>query len=210
MGKILLMPKDLRLMEKMGENIKLARLRRKLGSTQVSERAGIARSTLYQIEKGDPGVAIGNYLKVLKTVNLSGDLFNLAANDELGRKLQDLELLNKDEKELTLSKESRKIFDSIRMGLLKEKFNSDLEQIVGLSALELKNYLNNNQYGFKISDDYIDIDHIVPLNDIKTIEQVENLNNYTNLQLLPREYNRNIKGTNKWDKNHFLKWYENI
>lgn len=53
MGKILLMPKDLRLMEKMGENIKLARLRRKLGSTQVSERAGIARSTLYQIEKDE-------------------------------------------------------------------------------------------------------------------------------------------------------------
>ena len=40
-------------MEKMGENIKLARLRRKLGSTQVSERAGIVRSTLYQIEKGE-------------------------------------------------------------------------------------------------------------------------------------------------------------
>ena len=93
MGKILLMPKDLRLMEKMGENIKLARLRRKLGSTQVSERAGIARSTLYLIEKGDSSVSLGAYFNVLRVLGLQNDFLKLASDDEFGRKLQDLELL---------------------------------------------------------------------------------------------------------------------
>jgi transcriptional regulator with XRE-family HTH domain len=81
------------LLEKMGENIKLARRRRKLTSIQVAERAGIARSTLYLVEKGDPGVAIGAYFNVLRILSLQDDFLKLAADDEFGRKLQDLELL---------------------------------------------------------------------------------------------------------------------
>ncbi len=77
----------------MGENIKLARKRRKLTTIQVSERAGIARSTLYLIEKGNPSVAFGAYFNVLRVLCLQADILKLAADDELGRRLQDLELL---------------------------------------------------------------------------------------------------------------------
>lgn len=77
----------------MGENFKLARKRRKLTTSQVAERADISRSTLYLIEKGDPGVAIGNYFKVLRTLRLKEDILKLAGDDVLGRKLQDLDLL---------------------------------------------------------------------------------------------------------------------
>jgi transcriptional regulator with XRE-family HTH domain len=77
----------------MGENIKLARKRRKLTAVQVSERADIARSTLYLIETGNPSVAMGAYFNVLRVLGLQDDFLKLAADDELGRKLQDLELL---------------------------------------------------------------------------------------------------------------------
>jgi DNA-binding XRE family transcriptional regulator len=51
--KQILFPKHQKIMEQVGENIKLARKRRKLTTIQVSEQAGIDRSTLYQIEKGN-------------------------------------------------------------------------------------------------------------------------------------------------------------
>ncbi|QNL48962.1 helix-turn-helix transcriptional regulator [Olivibacter sp. SDN3] len=87
-------PKYHKLMEQVGENIKLARKRRKLTTVQVAERAGIARSTLYLIEKGGTGVAFGAYFNVLRVLGLQNDVLKLAADDELGRKLQDLKLLN--------------------------------------------------------------------------------------------------------------------
>ena len=77
----------------MGEQIKLARKRRKLTAVQVAERADIARSTLSLIEKGDPSVAMGAYSNVLRVFGLQGDFLKLAADDTFGRKLQDLELL---------------------------------------------------------------------------------------------------------------------
>ncbi|MDH5380124.1 MAG: helix-turn-helix domain-containing protein [Cyclobacteriaceae bacterium] len=91
-----LLPKIQQLLSEVGENIKLARLRRKLSSEQVSERAGIARSTLIKIEKGHAGVSIGNYLNVLKVLGVEKDLLLLAKDDILGRKLQDANLMVKE------------------------------------------------------------------------------------------------------------------
>ncbi|WP_117884194.1 helix-turn-helix domain-containing protein [Aureibaculum luteum] len=91
--KQIIFPKYKEILNQMGENIKLARKRRKLTTIQVSERADIARSTLYQIEKGNPSVAIGAYFNVFRTLGLQDDFLKLAADDEFGRKLQDLELL---------------------------------------------------------------------------------------------------------------------
>ena len=91
--KQIIFPKHQALLEQMGENIKLARKRRKLTSIQVAERADISRTTLYQIEKGTASVAIGAYFNVLRVLGLQDDFLKLAADDELGRKLQDLELL---------------------------------------------------------------------------------------------------------------------
>ncbi|WP_445749410.1 helix-turn-helix domain-containing protein [Polaribacter sp.] len=80
-------------MESLGENIKLARKRRKLTMVQVSERADIDRTTLYKIEKGNSKVSIGAYFNVLRVLGLQDDFLKLAADDEFGRKLQDLDLL---------------------------------------------------------------------------------------------------------------------
>jgi transcriptional regulator with XRE-family HTH domain len=85
-----------RMLAEMGGNIKLARLRRKLSTEQVAERANISRPTLWGIEKGSQGVAIGAYAQVLFVLGLEKDLLELAGDDLLGRKLQDAQLLVKE------------------------------------------------------------------------------------------------------------------
>ena len=90
--KAILLPKQLKIMSTLGENIKLARLRRKLTAEQVAERAGISRRTLVSIEKGSSGVAMGNYLQVLFVLGLADDFLKIASDDILGRKLQDANL----------------------------------------------------------------------------------------------------------------------
>ena len=93
--KYILFPRLTKILEELGENIKLARLRRKLSTKQVAERAGISRSTLWQIEKGLPNVSIGYYAQVLFVLGLEKNLSTIAADDVLGRKLQDAEILVK-------------------------------------------------------------------------------------------------------------------
>jgi transcriptional regulator with XRE-family HTH domain len=94
--KPVLLPTTSRIMKVLGENIKLARRRRGLNTEQVSERANISRSTLWLIEKGDPGVAMGTYLQVLFVLGLEKDMLQIAADDEYGRKLQDVALIRKE------------------------------------------------------------------------------------------------------------------
>ena len=91
-----LLPKIQKILTEFGENLKLARLRRKLSSEQVSERAGMSRSTLIKIEKGYPGVGIGQYMNVLKVLGLENDFLQLAKDDILGRKIQDANLIVKE------------------------------------------------------------------------------------------------------------------
>ncbi len=91
-----LLPKISNILAELGENIKLARLRRKLSTEQVAERANIARTTLWAIEKGSPNVALGSYAHVLFVLGLEKDLLKLAGDDPLGRKLQDAKLLTKE------------------------------------------------------------------------------------------------------------------
>lgn len=78
-----------------GENIRLARLRRRLSAEQISERAGITRPTLRGIERGDPSVSFGAYANVFFCLGLEKDLALLGNDDELGRKLQDVQLTTK-------------------------------------------------------------------------------------------------------------------
>lgn len=77
----------------LGENIKLARKRRKLTQTLIAERTGLSPVTLRKIERGDPSVSMGHYVTVLAQLGLVEDLALVAQDDELGRKLQDIELL---------------------------------------------------------------------------------------------------------------------
>lgn len=88
-----IMPDTQKVLETMGEQIKMARLRRNLATELVAERAGISRATLWAVEKGSPTVAIGTYAAVLHALGgMDKDFMQIARDDELGRKLQDLNL----------------------------------------------------------------------------------------------------------------------
>jgi transcriptional regulator with XRE-family HTH domain len=91
----ILLPRAQKPISVLGENIKLARLRRKFSAEQVAERANISRPTLVSIEKGNPNVTIGAYVKVLSVLGLENDIMVVANDDKLGRKLQDARLLVK-------------------------------------------------------------------------------------------------------------------
>lgn len=87
-----LLPKHGRLLAELGENLRLARLRRQLSADLVSERAGISRSTLHLMEKGSSGTSLGKLLQVLVVLGLESDLSRVATDDVLGRKLEDARL----------------------------------------------------------------------------------------------------------------------
>ena len=86
-----LLPTTEDILKTMGEQIKLARLRRNLPVELVAKRAGISRASLWNVEKGSPSVAIGIYAAVLHAlINLDKDLMLVAKDDAMGRKMQDL------------------------------------------------------------------------------------------------------------------------
>src|SRR4030042_937490 len=92
----ILLPKAQKAASMLGEHIRLARLRRKYSTRQVSERANISRPTLVSIEKGNPNVSIGAYIKVMFVLGLENDILSIAKDDELGRRLQDAKLTVKE------------------------------------------------------------------------------------------------------------------
>ncbi len=86
-------PKNRKILKQLGENIKLACKRRAYTQTLISERTGLSRLTIRKIEQGDPTVSIGHYVAVLSVLGLVEDFAQVANDDELGRKLQDIKLL---------------------------------------------------------------------------------------------------------------------
>ena len=90
---VVLLPRLQQLLTQIGDHIRLARLRRKLSAARVAERAAISRNTLHAIEQGASTVSMGAYLQVLFVLGLEKTILQLAADDALGRKLQDAELV---------------------------------------------------------------------------------------------------------------------
>lgn len=86
------LPTVARALTRLGESIRLARLRRGLSAELVAERAGMARTTLRSVERGEAGVSIGAYANVLHVLGLLKQLAAVAEDDALGRKLQDAAL----------------------------------------------------------------------------------------------------------------------
>ncbi|ANO35506.1 XRE family transcriptional regulator [Vibrio breoganii] len=88
-------PKHQKVLNDLAENIILAMKRRQITQDMMHRRTGISKPTLRKIAKGDPSVSIGHYVNVLAVLGLLADLGKVALDDELGRKLQDIELLKK-------------------------------------------------------------------------------------------------------------------
>ena len=81
---VAVLPQTQAILEQLGEQIKLARLRRHLSAELVAERAGVSRATVWNVEKGNPSVAIGIYAAVLHALNnMDKDLLLVAKDDEL-------------------------------------------------------------------------------------------------------------------------------
>jgi transcriptional regulator with XRE-family HTH domain len=87
-----LLPSTIELLQRFGERLRLARLRRRLAAKRVAERAGMAPMTLRSLERGGAGVTMGAYLAVLQVLGIEKDLDLLGAADLLGRELQDARL----------------------------------------------------------------------------------------------------------------------
>ncbi len=88
-------PKNRKVLEQLGDNIKLACKRRGYTQVLVSQRTGLSRLTIRKVEQGDPTVSIGHYVAVLSVLGLTEDFARVANDDELGRKLQDIKLMGK-------------------------------------------------------------------------------------------------------------------
>lgn len=78
-----------------GEQIKLARLRRRISLAAMAGRAGCSELTLIKIEKGNPTVSMGIYVRVLYGLGLDADILAIARDDRVGRNLQDISLKNR-------------------------------------------------------------------------------------------------------------------
>lgn len=83
-------PAAQRQIKALGERLLAARLRRRLSRDVVAARVGVSRLTLAKLEKGNPSTSLATLLRLLQVLNLADDIDRLAADDELGRKLQDI------------------------------------------------------------------------------------------------------------------------
>ena len=104
-------------MQIVGEQIRLARLRRNLSIAQIAERATCSPLTVSRIEKGAPTVAIGIYLRVLYALQLDDDILLLAKEDTMGKALQDLSLKKR---ERASKKDKKRLYVFVDFDWLKE------------------------------------------------------------------------------------------
>lgn len=93
MKNAVLLPRQKRILARLGDNIRLARLRRNITAELLAERANIGRTTLWNLEKGNANVSLTTLIRVLSALGMAEELGQLAKDDVLGRKLQDIKLM---------------------------------------------------------------------------------------------------------------------
>ena len=88
-----LFPKQRRVLNTFGEDLLLAMKRREYTKKLICDRTGFDNKTVNKVFAGDPGVAIGTYLKVMAVLGMEENFAEMAAHDEVGVKLQNIKLL---------------------------------------------------------------------------------------------------------------------
>jgi transcriptional regulator with XRE-family HTH domain len=80
-----------RALAKLGDDIRTARLRRRIPTTLMAERMMVTRTTLRKVEKGDAGVSMGIYATALFIVGMTQRLYELAdvRDDLVGQQLEE-------------------------------------------------------------------------------------------------------------------------
>lgn len=75
-----------RSLQKLGSDIKEARIRRRISMELMAKRAGITRPTLTKVEQGDANTSMGIYAKVIFILGLDKNLADIAdiRNDNIG------------------------------------------------------------------------------------------------------------------------------
>ena len=83
-----------RALRKLGQDINDARRRRRITIALMAERAGLSRTTIGKIEKGDETSSIGGYASVLFVLGMEKRLSELvdSVHDLVGRRLEDEKL----------------------------------------------------------------------------------------------------------------------
>lgn len=89
-----LLPETTKLLEDLGKRIQLARRRRKITNAQMASRSGMSVVTYRNIERGSSSATLGAYASVLQVLQLEKDISGLAADDPLGRVIQDSALVS--------------------------------------------------------------------------------------------------------------------
>jgi transcriptional regulator with XRE-family HTH domain len=84
-------PAAARQLAALGARLEIARKRRRMTQYTLASHAGISIPTLRKLEQGDAGVSVATFLRILQVLGLAGDIDRLAADDELGRRLQDIQ-----------------------------------------------------------------------------------------------------------------------
>jgi len=82
-------PRLQRQIEALGQRLRAARMRRSMTQEVMAERVGVSVPTIAKLEAGDVSTSLATMLRVLAVLGLTGDIDMIAANDALGRELQD-------------------------------------------------------------------------------------------------------------------------
>lgn len=67
-------------------------MRRRMSLAELAKRVGVARGTLTKLEQGDLSVSLGLLARVLTVLGLEEDLDQIARDDELGQRMQDVRM----------------------------------------------------------------------------------------------------------------------
>jgi len=72
-----IIPDEVNILQEIGKNIRFQRLAKNISALEVSQKAGIGRSTMHKMEKGIEGISMSNYIKVFTVLNFEKQLLEV-------------------------------------------------------------------------------------------------------------------------------------